>query len=372
LEAAMLGGTFTAGTLDLFDLSFQINPVTNANGISTSLTFAASPPPQISDAQAQSLPADFLPGIVVIPVTALGGDVSPRPNGNETLNIEDWVQEGLFVAGVQTPANGSEFQRADCAPRATQGDGQLTVADWVQVGRYAVGLDPLTAAGGPTNPVSQIESPGRPVKTDFSSVLLVPLSPGAPTDTVAVNLVAQGDENALSFSVAFDPTLVRFTKAILGSGAPGAALVQNTNLASSGNVGFLVGLIPPATFAAGTQQLVQLQFASVGYSNTTALTFGNTPITEGLADANANILSANFQNATLPIGGSTWPTLEILQLGNNVVLSWPATATGFALQEASSPGGTWTNVVATPVTVGSNLVVTSSLATNSQFFRLRY
>ena len=187
-----------------------------------------------------------------------------------------------------------------------------------------------------------------------------------------MDLVAQGNENSLGFSLAFDPALVRFVKATLGSGAAGAALVQNTNTSGSGNVGFLVGLVPPATFAAGTQQVVQLQFDSVAYSNNATLSFGNTPIAQGLADAQANTLSANFQNATLAVGGSTWPTLEILQLGNNVILSWPSAATGFGLQEASAPGGAWTNVLATPATIGSSLVVTSSIATNSQFFRLRY
>ncbi|HEV7926959.1 MAG TPA: immunoglobulin domain-containing protein [Verrucomicrobiae bacterium] len=374
LDLAMLTGTFSAGTLDLVNLSFEVLPVTNASGTTASLTFASQPPPLVSDSQANSLPAVFVPGAVVVPVTALGGDVSPRPNGNEVLNIEDWVQEGLFVAGVQTPANGSEFQRADCAPRDTQGDGQLTVADWVQVGRYAVGLDPLTAAGGPTNPIPDMPFPGHPVKTDDSStVMLVPLSQGTLTNSVAVNLVAQGNENALSFSVTFDPSLVRFTKANLGISAPsGTALVQNTNLAASGTVGFLVGLVPPATFTAGTQQVIQMQFASVAYSNNAALAFGNSPIQQGVADANANLVSASFQNATLAVGGSSWPTLEISQVGNNVVLSWPLAATGFGLQTATAPGANWSNVVATPFTIGSSLVVTSSISTNSQFFRLNY
>jgi hypothetical protein len=188
-----------------------------------------------------------------------------------------------------------------------------------------------------------------------------------------VNVVAQGNENALGFSVTFDPALVRFAKANLGISAPsGAALVQNTNMAGSGSVGFLVGLVPPATFVKGTQQVIQIQFASVSYSNSAALTFGNGPVAQGLADANANILSASFQNANLAVGGSAWPTLEINQSGSNVVLSWPSAVTGFGLQTASAPGGAWSNVLATPATIGSSLVVTSSISTNSQYFRLQY
>jgi sugar lactone lactonase YvrE len=133
-------GTFSPGTNDVFDITFQVAAVTNAPSTSTALTFANEPVQElVANAQAQTLPAIFVPGTLVIPPTVLAGDVSPRPNGNERVNIADWVQEGRFVAGLDIVSNGSEFQRADCAPRATQGDGQITVADWVQVGRYAWG-----------------------------------------------------------------------------------------------------------------------------------------------------------------------------------------------------------------------------------------
>jgi hypothetical protein len=373
LAAALFSGTFTAGTLDMFDVSFQVSPVTNANGLATSLTFGNQPTEeQISGPQAQPLPATFLSGVVVIPTSALAGDVAPRTNGNEVLNIEDWVQEGLFVAGVETPDNGSEFQRADCAPRATQGDGQLTVADWVQAGRYAVGLDPLTAAGGPSSPTTNMLAPERPVKADFSSVILAPLSQGTLTNSVAVNLAAQGTESALSFSVTFDPTMVRFVNASLGSGASGADLVQNTTKAGSGNVGFLVGLVPPATFTKGLQQLVQLHFTSVAFSNNATLAFGITPVPQGLADANANMLSANFQNTTLAVGGSGWPALSVGQVGNHLNLSWPLSAATFSLQVASSPAGPWSNAPASFITNGGNLMLTYPISQSAEFFRLKY
>jgi hypothetical protein len=82
------------------------------------------------------------------------GDVSPRPNGSGTgiITISDWVQIGRFTSGLDTPAVGCEFQRADSSPRSTLGDGFLTIADWVQSGRYAAGLDPPVCAGGPTGP----------------------------------------------------------------------------------------------------------------------------------------------------------------------------------------------------------------------------
>jgi hypothetical protein len=368
----LFSGTFSPGTNDVFDVTFQISPVTNET--TTILTYGNQPTEElVANAQAQTLPAVYVAGNLVIPPTVLAGDVSPRPNGNEVVNIADWVQEGRFVAGLDIVSNGSEFQRADCAPRATQGDGQITVADWVQVGRYAVGLDPITAAGGPTNPLPMALR-GHPIKTGLTNnlVILSPLSQGAATNSVAVQLVAQGNANALGFSVAFDPTMARFVNASLGSGATGAAFVPNTTLAASGQLGFLVGLEPPGTFAAGTQQVVTINFASLAYSNNAALVFGNTPVVCQLVDTNANPLLTSYQNATLAVGGASWPSLAISVAGSNVVLSWPSANAVFGLQTASSLGGIWSNVLEIPATNGGSLVITSSISTNSEFFRLKY
>jgi hypothetical protein len=365
-------GTFAAGTQDLLDVTFQVAAVTNAT--STSLSFGNQPTgEQVSDPLAQALPAVYLPGAVAIPVTVLAGDVSPRPNGNEVVNIEDWVQEGRFVAALDVVSNGSEYQRADCAPRGAPSGGPITVADWVQVGRYAVGLDPLTAAAGPTSPGPDIKGSAHPGKDDISRLItLVPLLQGATTNSVAVELAAQGTESALQFSVTFSPAMVRFVNATLGSGAPGAVLIQNTNQAASGNLGFVVGLLSPGAFAAGARQLVNLNFAPVSYSNTTALVFGDTPVLCQLVDSNATVLSTSYENATLAAGGLVWPTMSINQAGGNVVLSWPSSAAVFELQASSSLEGDWSKVVAIPATNGSSLVVTSPISTNTTYYRLKY
>jgi len=53
-----------------------------------------------------------------------------------------------MVVRLDAVSAGSEFRAADCAPRASLGNGQIGVTDWVQVGRYVAGLDSLTTAGG--------------------------------------------------------------------------------------------------------------------------------------------------------------------------------------------------------------------------------
>jgi hypothetical protein len=372
LGAAEFSGTFPAGTNDMFDVTFRTSVVTNTT--TTSLTFGNSPAnEEISDPTADSLPAVYSPGVVVISSTSLEGDVSPRPNGDQVLNISDWIQEGRFVAGLDTITNAGEFERADCAPRSTLGDGELTVADWVQVGRYAVGLDQLTAVGGPTTPAPHTRQSGHPGKdSDSPALMLVPLAQGTQINSVAVQLVSQGGVGAAGFSVTFNPASVQFINATSGSAATGAQMLVNTNQAASGTLGFVVGFLGQASFPAGTAPVATINFASAGYSNTTALAFGNTPVICQLVDTSAGVLTATFANASLAVGGGSWPTLSITPNGNSISLSWPSSGATFSLQAASSLGGAWTNVVATPTTNGDSVILMAPVSNDSVYYRLKY
>jgi len=81
-------------------------------------------------------------------------DVAPRNTlGDGSVDVTDWVQVGRFAAKLDVPANGLEYQKADCAPKVTSGGGSdIDVTDWTQAGRYAAGLDNLQSADGPTAP----------------------------------------------------------------------------------------------------------------------------------------------------------------------------------------------------------------------------
>jgi len=196
------------------------------------------------------------------------------------------------------------------------------------------------------------------------------MAQGAATNSVAVELAALGGENALSFSLAFDPAAVSLAGASIGSGATGALLNVNSNQAANGQIGCALALPPGNSFAAGAQQLAVLNFASVSYSNHTTLAFGNSPVGQGLADTNANPLPASFQNGTLAVGGLPWPQLNSVQAGNSLVLSWPASATGFNLETASAVDGNWSVVAGTPVITGGTVTLTVPLSTRAAYYRL--
>lgn len=81
----------------------------------------------------------------------LEGDVWPRPSGDGRITNEDFEQEGLFSAGLETPVFGLEFQRADVFPVSTRGDGKVDLSDWVIVQQMVLGQLGLAVAAGPVN-----------------------------------------------------------------------------------------------------------------------------------------------------------------------------------------------------------------------------
>ena len=171
---------------------------------------------------------------VTLTVNPVGyeGDVAPRPDGNGVVDVADWVQEGRYVAGLDTmPAYpNSIFMAADCAPLATKGDGQLTVADWVQVGRFVLGLDPLTTIGGPATIPARGGTRAMSASRLLAGKTARALSIDAATLTrgkagaVCVTLNALGDESALGFSVHFDAKCLKFVSAKVVGAAAAATL----------------------------------------------------------------------------------------------------------------------------------------------------
>lgn len=298
---------FAAGTRQIANVTFVI--AAGAQATTTPIEFGDQPILRevVSDTAA-ILPASYTPGSVTVS-PGYEADVSPRPNGNNngTVTIADWVQVGRFAAGLDSLTAGSEFQRADCAPKESKGDGRISIADWVQAGRYAAGLDPVVAAGGPTTPVSGLQSAlaiealeeqaGRAVRAVSSNFLR------GQNGTLAFELDSQGNENALGFSLTFDSTQLRFVSAVTGSGTSSASLNVNTNQATSGHVGIALALPTGQTFAAGTKQLLVVTFAALsnGNSATTTVTMGDQPVSREIVDATANTLTATWAAATVAL-----------------------------------------------------------------------
>ncbi len=215
------------------------------------------------------------------------GDVTPRPTGkNGTVTQADLEQIGRFAINLETANEGSEFQRADIAPRGTFGDGRIGMADVVQAMRYAAGLDPLTAAGGPIAAPSLAAMSNTARTEAVSEVRIGTPTFGAGTMTVPVELVAMGTENALGFTLAFDPGKLSNPVAVLGTDANSALLLINPSQIGSGRIGVGLALPSGQKFTAGARQILRVTFnvtaASLG--TTTPIGFASSPVQLEIAD----------------------------------------------------------------------------------------
>jgi hypothetical protein len=263
----------------------------------------------VSDIFAEPLSVAYIPGIMTITL-GYEADVWPRPIGNysSAISISDWTQSGRFAVGLDAPAVGSEFQRADCSPTSTLGNGRITISDWVQTGRYVAGMDPVPPLGGPTEPTSAaqagaLKAPGgNEGKSALAKVTTIRLLnrflPAGQNSTVSIEVEAEGSENAFGFSLMFDPLQVSFVSAEKSDEAGAATLNVNKQQAAVGRLGLVLALPPGRTFVAGKHLLVVLNFTLCGHtSELPPIRFSDQPVAREVVDHNANGVKAVFQDS---------------------------------------------------------------------------
>jgi hypothetical protein len=294
------------------------------------------------------------------------------------VTITDWVLIGRFAAQVDSPTNAAEFQRADCAPRSTLGNGAITVSDWVQAGRYAAGLDPLTPVGGPDSETPLVRSilgsggsrGPRPALTRQLQVANAALVQGQ-AGAVSVNLYALGDENAVGFSLSFDPSQFTYVGTSLGSDAQKAALDLNTIQASSGRLACVLALPTGASFASGRNEVLKVILQPVSSAvGSYPISFLDQPVHREISDPTAEVLETAYANGTVIV--NPVPALRIFRAGADLTLVWPESAAGFNLQETAGglPAATWSNVAGIPIVTNGENRVTVPAKTATRFFRL--
>lgn len=308
------GQTFAAGTHQIVIVAFTVNDTTSAN--STVIGFADRPiVREVVNDNADPLPAVYTSGTVDI-IRGYEADVAPRPTGNNngTITIADWVQVGRFAAFLDTVRTDvNEFQRADCAPKATLGNGAITIADWVQAGRYAAGLDAVRLAGGPAGPASTLafinssakELSNQVMSSDGQRIVRVVNATfeSGKTDSLIVELEAQGNENALGFSLNCDPRLLTFLEVRKGNSGSDATRISNISQKDSGRVGIALALPAGQEFVAGTHQIAKLVFSASSKPSASATTIKleDKPISSEVVDVNANILPVIWSTGTVTI-----------------------------------------------------------------------
>jgi hypothetical protein len=134
------------------------------------------------------------------------------------------------------------------------------------------------------------------------------------TFDVPINLVAKGNENALSFSLYFNSSVLNFSNAVLGTDATNGLILVNSSQAAGGVVGVELALPSGQTFNPGTQQVARVTFHSTSTlssnSVVTPISFTGKPVALLLSDAQGQSLSATFLNGFVTISSSSSNGLE--------------------------------------------------------------
>lgn len=126
-------------------------------------------------------------------------------------------------------------------------------------------------------------------------------------DTVAgqsvsaiVEIVAQGDENSVGFSLSYDAAILSNPQVVLANDSSSASLVVNNTQAAQGRLGVLLSLPAGQVFAAGTKQLVEITFNTAQtQSYSTPLNFNNLPLAREVANLNADPLPTDWTSGTI-------------------------------------------------------------------------
>ncbi len=137
--------------------------------------------------------------------------------------------------------------------------------------------------------------------------------------TASIELVSQGDENALGFTLNFNPALLTYQSGALGSGVlGGSAFFINPVFASSGRVGITLALPTDQKFAAGVRQAFTVTFGVAGNATgTTQISFVDNPTVRDVSDANGNSLVCNYTAGTITFAQvNATPTITTLDPAN--------------------------------------------------------
>ncbi len=326
------GQSFVAGVREIARVSFLINP--DGPGGATAIGFSDQPVAMgFRDSGGVELSGRSVDGSVAI-VHGFEADLGPIPASNGTVTADSLAQIGRFVAGIETASPGIEFQRADCWPESSLGDGRLTIADWVQAGRYAAGIDAPVSAGGPTRHSCSLAGAEKSTITTAVSgspefepqqARVLRLKEEAfnrgRENQIFIELESQGDENAFGFTLDFDPSQLGYLRAVPGPDAEGAVLNLNTSRLAEGLLGVGLALPSGQTFSPGTRQLIKIYFnvPQTGSANLTLIAFDDLLVAREIVDAETNILTADYYSSVVSLTPQTNPAPVLADLDPAVV-----------------------------------------------------
>ena len=137
--------------------------------------------------------------------------------------------------------------------------------------------------------------------------------------TLPIELISQGNENRLTFSLSIDPTLLSNPQFILGRDAADAALTTSPSQASEGRYGVSIQLAPGQKFESGARQILVISATAIsGVSSAiTTIDFVDQPTVRRVIGTSGQTLSASYSPATVTIAAGFEGDVAPRQNGGN-------------------------------------------------------
>lgn len=199
---------------------------------------------------------------------------------------------------------------------------------------------------------------GNPGTGARSVRLVAPGWTAGETNELVVEIDALGDEHLLSFSVEFDPGLLRYLGVVPGQSVPGGSLLVNPASAAAGRLGAGLLLPPELNLDPGTLELLRLRFAVPGLAEgrTTQIDFGDRPTVRDTTGIDGLPLATDYVGLTLTVGAP--PTLRLSPVIRNqdrIEFRTEGVTNRPVIIQASTDLGGWQNILTN--TAGAGRVV---------------
>jgi hypothetical protein len=166
-----------------------------------------------------------------------------------------------------------------------------------QAGQYAATVSNAAGSADSSNALLTVTLPPANIRVVATSGM------GGGLVTVPVEIVANGDENALQFSLNYSASLLTFDSVELGPDFVEGTLFVNSSQTANGRLGIVLALPTGTTLPAGTREVVRVSFNTAVRSIPTSMpvSFGDVPTIRQLVDVQAATLSATYSQALVTL-----------------------------------------------------------------------
>lgn len=320
-------GTLTVSSVSL-DLTSNLFRAVASNGTLPNATSTAA---KLTVNQAPAITTPPVSQPVVLGATA---NFSVVATGSGTLTYQWYF----------TPASSSTPQ--PLANSAGKIAGTQTAALSVSNAQSSDAGDYVCVVSNGVNPAATSSAAQLSIVDRIVQVSSQTAAPGS-SIVVPIQLVAKGDENAVSFTLEFVAAKLAYTDStISGTDSSTGTMVRNVAQASNGKLSFAISKQSGEVFSAGTRTVVNLTFtvsAGATGGDILALTFTNSLAVRKITNAAATTLTGTFLSGSVTVssglegdvnGDGVVDLSDWVKLGRIVVGLDPPLVTGAAFIKA--------------------------------------